>query len=72
MEKNGKENISYSPTIYTKYNISLLKSVPILEDGQMYIYVMLNSNGNIKIGKTTNIIQRLKSLSGSNGGAVQR
>lgn len=67
MEK--KDNISpYSPTIYTQENIGLLKSVPTLEDGQIYIYVMLNTIGNIKIGKTTDISQRLKSLSGSNGG----
>ena len=63
-----KENLPFSPTIYTKDNIGLLKSMPILEDGQIYIYVILNSMGNVKIGKTTNIIQRLKSLSGSNGG----
>jgi len=68
-----KENTSYlsvhSPIIYTKENVKLLKEVPILNDGKIYIYVMLNSpQGNIKIGKTTNIVQRLKSLSGSNGG----
>lgn len=67
MEK--KDNIfPYSPTIYTQENISLLKSTPILEDGQIYIYAMLNTTGNVKIGKTTDIMQRLKSLSGSNGG----
>ena len=63
-----KENLLFSPTIYTKDNIGLLKSMPILEDGQIYIYVILNSRGNVKIGKTTNIMQRLQSLSGSNGG----
>lgn len=68
MDKKEKEKISYSPTIYTKENIRLLKSIPILEDGQIYIYVMLSSNGNVKIGKTINIQQRLTSLSGSNGG----
>ena len=53
----------------SKENIKLLRNVPNLEDGQIYIYVILNSpQGNIKIGKTTNIIQRLKSLAGSNGG----
>lgn len=56
------------PFIYDKSNINKLKEIPILSDGQIYIYVMLNSQGNIKIGKTTNIIQRLTSLSGSNGG----
>ena len=63
-----KENLLFSPTIYTKNNSGLLKSMPILEDGQIYIYVILNSVGNVKIGKTTNIMQRLQSLSGSNGG----
>jgi len=71
MEQKGKERTSYSstysPTIYTKENIKLLKQIPILEDDQLYIYVMLSSNGNVKIGKTTNIVQRLMSLSGSNG-----
>ena len=67
MEKMDN-NISYSPTIYTKENFILLKKIPVLEDGQLYIYVMLNSHGDIKIGKTTNILQRLTSLSGSNAG----
>ena len=66
-----KENLLFSPTIYTKDNIGLLKSIPILEDGQIYIYVMLNTLGNVKIGKTTDIVQRLKSLSGSNGGGAK-
>lgn len=57
------------PLIYTSKNISMLKDIPVLDDGQIYIYVMLNyPQGNIKIGKTTNIQQRLQSLSGSNGG----
>ena len=63
-----KENLLFSPTIYTKNNSRLLKSIPVLEDGQIYIYVILNSIGNVKIGKTTNIMQRLQALSGSNGG----
>lgn len=56
--------------IYTSKNIMELKDVPIIENEyEYYIYVMLNSPANnIKIGKTTNIIQRLQSLSGSNGG----
>lgn len=55
--------------IYTSKNISELKNVPVLDDGQVYIYVMLNYPAkNIKIGQTTNIVQRLQSLSGSNGG----
>ena len=69
MEKKENKHISnyHSPTIYTRDNIKMLKEITILEDGQIYLYVMLSSNGNVKIGKTTNIIQRLKSLSGSNG-----
>ena len=66
-----KENLLFSPTIYTKDNIGLFKSMPILEDGQIYIYVILNSIGNVKIGKTTNIMQRLQALSGSNGGGLK-
>ena len=63
------DNNSHSPIIYTKENIKLLREIPPLEDGQIYIYVMLNyPQKNVKIGKTTDIIQRLKSLSGSNGG----
>lgn len=42
---------------------------PSLDDGQLYIYVILNEpQGNIKVGRTSNIKQRLRSLSGSNGG----
>ena len=66
-----KENAVFSPIIYRKSNIDLLKSIPVLEDGQIYIYVILNSIGNIKIGKTTNILQRMQSLSGSNGGGTK-
>lgn len=56
--------------VYDSKNISQLKSAPVLEDGQVYIYALLNyPQGNIKIGKTTNIVQRLQSLSGSNGGS---
>lgn len=67
MEK--KNDVSHSPIIYTKDNIKLLRQIPVLDDGQIYIYVMLNyPQQNIKIGKTTDIVQRLKSLSGSNGG----
>lgn len=67
MEQKEKERNSYSPIIYTKENIKLLKQIPVLEDEQLYLYVMLCSNGNVKIGKTSNIVQRLISLSGSNG-----
>ena len=55
--------------VYTSKNILELKNVPILDTGEVYIYVMLNDpQHNIKIGKTTNIQQRLQSLSGSNSG----
>lgn len=38
-------------------------------DGQLYIYVLENHpQNNIKIGKSSNVKQRFKSLSGSNGG----
>ena len=44
-----------------------LKDYPVLDDaGKTYIYVMLNSEGKIKIGRTCNIQQRYQSLSGSN------
>lgn len=43
-----------------------LEKIPVLEDGQIYIYVLLNSAGSIKIGKTTNLPNRIQSLSGSN------
>ena len=45
-----------------------LKEYPILQDPELYIYVMLNDAGKVKIGKTTNIQQRYESLCGSNGG----
>lgn len=51
------------------YNDITHVNEPLLEDGQLYIYVVENyPQGYIKIGKSTNIQQRLKSLSGSNGG----
>lgn len=44
-------------------------NVPVLSDGQLYIYVLENSpQGNIKIGRSSNIQQRLRALSGSNSG----
>lgn len=52
--------------IYT--DISDIKEPPVT-DGQLYIYVLENQPGNnIKVGKTTNLKQRFRSLSGSNGG----
>ena len=52
--------------IYNFKNIMELKELPILNDGSYYIYCILNSAGNIKIGITTDIVQRLRFLSGSN------
>lgn len=43
--------------------------VPVLQDGQLYIYILKNQpQGNIKIGMSTNMQQRLHALSGSNSG----
>ena len=44
-----------------------LKEFPILEEKKLYVYIMLNSEGKVKIGKTKNIQQRYQSLCGSNG-----
>lgn len=42
---------------------------PVADTGQLYIYVLENyPQGNIKIGRTTNPQQRMRSLSGSNSG----
>lgn len=55
--------------IYNSKNIIELKELPVLDNGSYYIYCMLNSPAhNIKIGITTNIVQRLQALSGSNSG----
>ena len=43
-----------------------LKDYPILEEPQLRIYVMLDTEGRVKIGKTKNIYQRYLSLCGSN------
>ena len=46
--------------------------LPDLTDGQYYIYVLENApQGNIKIGRSQHIRQRLQSLSGSNSGGNQ-
>ena len=43
--------------------------VPVLENGQVYIYVLENEpQHNIKIGRSSNMQQRIQSLSGSNSG----
>ena len=68
-EISKKDNCLVKPIVYTKNNVSKLKEIPKLDNGQIYIYVMLNyPKGDIKIGKTIDIQQRLISLSGSNGG----
>ena len=43
-----------------------LKDYPILEEPKLYLYVLHNKAGKIKIGVTKNILQRYQSLSGSN------
>lgn len=48
-----------------------IKEYPILDDPKLYIYIILNNAGRVKIGKTKNIQQRYQSLSGSNGGSFQ-
>ena len=45
-----------------------IKEYPVLEEPKLYIYIMLNSSGRVKIGKTKNIKQRYQSLCGSNSG----
>lgn len=44
-----------------------IKEYPILEEPKLYVYIMLNDVGKIKIGKTKNIQQRYQSFCGSNG-----
>jgi len=56
----------------TEYKKQEIENLPILEEGQYYIYVLLNyPDGNIKIGRTSNLKQRIQSLSGSNGAGNQ-
>ena len=45
-----------------------IKEYPVLEEPKLYIYIMLNSSGRVKVGKTKNIQQRYQSLCGSNTG----
>ena len=45
-----------------------VKDFSILEEPKIYIYVMLNDSGKVKIGKTKDIQQRYQSLCGSNAG----
>lgn len=48
-----------------------LKDIPILEEPQLRIYIFLDEEGKIKIGKTKNIYQRYLSLCGSNSRGVK-
>lgn len=45
-----------------------LKNMPALTDGLAYNYAFLMSSGNIKIGRSTDVYNRLKQLSNSNSG----
>lgn len=47
-----------------------LKDIPILQEPQLRIYIFLNSEGRVKIGKTKNIYQRYQSLCGSNSQGI--
>lgn len=48
-----------------------LKDILILEEPQLRIYIFLDEEGRIKIGKTKNIYQRYLSLCGSNSRGVE-
>ena len=48
-----------------------LKDIHVLEEPQMRIYVFLNEEGKVKIGKTKDIYKRYLSLCGSNARGVQ-
>lgn len=43
-----------------------LKDYPILDEPKLYVYILHNQGGKVKIGKTKNIQQRYQSLCGSN------
>lgn len=51
-------------------NLIALDSFKEADKHQIYIYVIENSEGKIKIGKTTNPANRINSLSGSNTGGA--
>ena len=57
--------------IYDKSNIYSLKQLSPVPDTQLYLYVILNSENRIKIGRTTNPLNRIISLSGSNTGGAK-
>lgn len=66
MTYNQIENTNKQSHMYNYFKDSNFEE---LNDGRVYIYVLKNfPQGNIKIGRSTNITQRLISLSGSNGG----
>ena len=44
-----------------------INEISELQKSQLYIYIMLNNVGKIKIGKTRNISKRYRTLCGSNG-----
>ena len=48
-----------------------LKEYPILDETKLYLYIMKNNAGKIKIGVTKNIQQRYQSLCGSNSAGDQ-
>lgn len=48
-----------------------LKEYPVLEDERIFLYVMHNNAGKVKIGVTKNIHQRYQSLCGSNSAGDQ-
>lgn len=52
--------------IYSDFKI--IKEERLEDKSQFYLYVLENSQGNIKIGKSSNIKERIKSLSNSNSG----
>ena len=52
-------------------SLKSLESYKEVPEYQLYIYVIENSEGKIKIGRTTNPLKRLTSLSGSNGGGAE-
>lgn len=48
-----------------------LKDIPVLEEPELRIYVMLNNEGRVKIGKTKDIYKRYLSLCGSNSQGIE-
>ena len=45
--------------------------LPVSEENKAYVYIMNFNSGNIKIGLTTNPLQRIKQLSNSNSGGFK-